>query len=88
MDWTDGNFVAIFFLFIMNWISSASVPVLLSTLFLLTKRQQALWQYIILYYLGALTNDPVKSAHYAGAFRGCLGAGEAICFGVDSIAVP
>jgi len=30
----------------------------------------------------------VKLTHYAGCFRGFLGAGEAICFGVDSIGVP
>ncbi|KAK5213263.1 hypothetical protein LTR41_000842 [Exophiala xenobiotica] len=70
MDWTDDGFVAIFFLFMMNWVFSS------------------LWQYLILYFLGTLTNSPRKSANYAGVFRGILGAGEAICFGVDSIAVP
>ncbi|KAL2434948.1 putative membrane protein C6F6.04c [Exophiala dermatitidis] len=70
MDWTDDGFVAIFFLFIMNWVFSS------------------LWQYIILYFLGTLTNSPRKSANYAGVFRGFLGAGEAICFGVDSTEVP
>lgn len=47
MDWTDDGFVAIFFLFMMNWIFSS------------------LWQYIILYFLGTLTNSPRKSANYA-----------------------
>ncbi|EXJ90965.1 hypothetical protein A1O1_04072 [Capronia coronata CBS 617.96] len=70
MDWTDDGFVAIFFLFMLNWVSSS------------------LWQYLILYFLGTLTNSPRKSANYAGVFRGFLGAGEAICFGVDSLAVP
>ncbi len=28
------------------------------------------------------------SDHFQGVFRGFLGAGEAICFGLDSIAVP
>ncbi|EME79269.1 uncharacterized protein MYCFIDRAFT_216387 [Pseudocercospora fijiensis CIRAD86] len=44
---TDDGFVAIFFLFILNWITGA------------------LWQYIILYFLGALTNSPRKCANYA-----------------------
>ncbi|EXJ92801.1 hypothetical protein A1O3_01355 [Capronia epimyces CBS 606.96] len=70
MDWSDDGFVAIFFLFMMNWVFSS------------------LWQYIILYFLGTLTNSPRKAANYAGVFRGFLGAGEAIAFGVDSIAVP
>ncbi|KUJ07076.1 uncharacterized protein LY89DRAFT_601886 [Mollisia scopiformis] len=74
-DWTDGEFVAIFFLFMLNWIASS------------------LWQYLILYYLGCFTNSPRKAANYAasiplGVFRGFLGAGEAICFGLDSIGIP
>ena len=47
MDWTDDGFVAIFFLFMMNWVFSS------------------LWQYLILYFLGTLTNSPRKSANYA-----------------------
>lgn len=47
-----------------------------------------MWQYVITYFIGALTNSPVKLAHYAGVFRGVLGAGEAICFGLDSIEIP
>ncbi|KAF2657277.1 hypothetical protein K491DRAFT_767369 [Lophiostoma macrostomum CBS 122681] len=70
LDWTDDDFVAIFFLFMLNWVASS------------------LWQYIILYFLGCFSNSPRKAANYAGVFRGFLGAGEAICFGVDSIAVP
>ncbi|KAF2112537.1 hypothetical protein BDV96DRAFT_601941 [Lophiotrema nucula] len=70
MDWSDDDFVSIFFLFMMNWVFSS------------------LWQYIILYFLGCFSNSPRKAANYAGVFRGFLGAGEAICFGVDSIAVP
>ncbi|KAL1873275.1 hypothetical protein Plec18167_006324 [Paecilomyces lecythidis] len=57
-------------------------------LFMLNWVSSSLWQYIILYFLGTLTNSPRKSANYAGVFRGFLGAGEAICFGVDSISVP
>jgi len=70
LDWSDSGFVAIFFLFMLNWVASS------------------LWQYLILYFLGCFTNSPRKAANYAGVFRGFLGAGEAICFGVDSIAVP
>ncbi|KAF2165248.1 hypothetical protein M409DRAFT_67493 [Zasmidium cellare ATCC 36951] len=70
LDWSDDGFVAIFFLFMLNWVASS------------------LWQYIILYFLGTLTNSPRKSANYAGVFRGILAADEAICFGVDSIQVP
>jgi len=35
-----------------------------------------------------MANIPSKAANYAGIFRGVLGAGEAICFGLDSISVP
>lgn len=41
-----------------------------------------------MYFIGAITNSPVKLTHYAGVFRGVLGAGEAICFGLDSIDIP
>jgi hypothetical protein len=37
---------------------------------------------------GALTNSPQKLTHYVGVFRGVLGAGEAIVFGLDSIKIP
>ncbi|KAF2269993.1 hypothetical protein CC78DRAFT_574101 [Lojkania enalia] len=49
----------------------------------------SLWHYIILYFLGCFSNSPRNAANYAqGVFRGFLGAGEAICFGLDSVAVP
>jgi len=35
-----------------------------------------------------MTNSPTKLAHYSGVFRGVLAAGEAICFGLDSIEIP
>ncbi|KAK5116713.1 hypothetical protein LTR62_007387 [Meristemomyces frigidus] len=57
-------------------------------LFMLTWISSSLWQYVITYFIGALTNSPVTLAHYAGVFRGVLGAGEAICFGLDSIRIP
>jgi len=47
-----------------------------------------LWHNIVYYWIGALTNSPQKLTHYVGVFRGVLGAGEAICFGLDSIKIP
>ncbi|KAK3673779.1 hypothetical protein LTR78_006332 [Recurvomyces mirabilis] len=57
-------------------------------LFTLNWISSSLWQYVITYFIGALTNSPTTLAHYAGVFRGVLGAGEAICFGLDSIRIP
>ncbi|KAI1617328.1 hypothetical protein EDD36DRAFT_450976 [Exophiala viscosa] len=57
-------------------------------LFVLTWCSSILMQYIILYYLSCLTNSPVKAANYAGVYRGFLAGGEAIIFGLDSIAIP
>ncbi|KAL3486471.1 hypothetical protein BJX62DRAFT_246798 [Aspergillus germanicus] len=70
----------------LDWTEPEFVPIFV--LFMVNWVASSLWQYIILYFLGTLTNSPRKSANYAGVFRGFLGAGEAICFGVDSIAVP
>jgi hypothetical protein len=47
-----------------------------------------LWHNIVYYWIGALTNSPQKLIHYVGVFRGVLGAGEAIIFGLDSIKIP
>jgi hypothetical protein len=47
-----------------------------------------LWHNIVYYWIGALTNSPEKLIHYVGVFRGVLGAGEAIIFGLDSIKIP
>jgi hypothetical protein len=47
MDWSDDGFVAIFFAFMLNWVSNS------------------LWQIIIYYFLGAMTNSPPKAADYA-----------------------
>ncbi|KAF2765746.1 hypothetical protein EJ03DRAFT_318915 [Teratosphaeria nubilosa] len=57
-------------------------------LFMLTSISCNLWHYVVTYYIGALTNSPVKLAHYMGVFRGFMGAGEAICFGIDSLKIP
>jgi hypothetical protein len=42
----------------------------------------------MMYYLGAITKDSVRLAHYAGIYRGVLAAGEALLFGLDSIKIP
>ncbi|KAF9886549.1 hypothetical protein FE257_011321 [Aspergillus nanangensis] len=70
----------------LDWAEPEFWPIL--ALFVLNWVTGSLWQYIVLYFLGALTNSPKISANYAGVFRGFLGAGEAICFGVDSLKVP
>ncbi|KAF2188994.1 hypothetical protein K469DRAFT_564889 [Zopfia rhizophila CBS 207.26] len=57
-------------------------------LFMLTWVTCQLWHNIVYYWLGALTNSPQKLTHYVGVFRGVLGAGEAVCFGLDSIRIP
>ncbi|KAG9200533.1 hypothetical protein G6514_006875 [Epicoccum nigrum] len=57
-------------------------------LFMLTWIFSQLWHNIVYYWIGALTNSPQKLTHYVGVFRGVLGAGEAICFGLDSIKIP
>ncbi|KAJ4333520.1 hypothetical protein N0V87_007545 [Didymella glomerata] len=56
-------------------------------LFMLTWVFSQLWHNIVYYWIGALTNSPQKLTHYVGVFRGVLGAGEAICFGLDSIKI-
>lgn len=57
-------------------------------LFMLNWVFSQLWHNIVYYWIGALTNSPQKLTHYVGIFRGVLGAGEAICFGLDSIKIP
>lgn len=57
-------------------------------LFMLTWVSCQLWHNIVYYWIGAITNSPQKLTHYVGVFRGVLGAGEAVCFGLDSIKIP
>ncbi|CZR54093.1 uncharacterized protein PAC_03976 [Phialocephala subalpina] len=57
-------------------------------LFMLNWISSTLWQYVIMYFLGTLTNDPIKGSHYAGGFRACLAAGESVVFGLDSLEIP
>ncbi|KIW63090.1 hypothetical protein PV04_09967 [Phialophora macrospora] len=57
-------------------------------LFILNWVSSTLWQYLVLYYLGTMTNDPYTSSHYGGGFRSGLAAGEAFFFGIDSLEIP
>ncbi|KAF2873894.1 hypothetical protein BDV95DRAFT_356346 [Massariosphaeria phaeospora] len=57
-------------------------------LFILNWVFSQLWHNIVYYWIGAITNSPQKLTHYVGVFRGVLGGGEAVCFGLDSIKIP
>jgi len=70
----------------MDWTDDGFAAIFI--LFMLSWTACSLWQYLILYWLGALTNDPIKASHYSGIWRGVLAAGEAIIFGVDSLLIP
>lgn len=47
----------------LDWTEPEFWPIL--ALFVLNWVTGSLWQYIVLYFLGALTNSPTKSANYA-----------------------
>lgn len=66
----------------LDWNDPAFAPIFI--LFMLTWVSSALFQYIIMYFLGCFTNQPRMAANNAGVFRGFLAVGEAIAFGVDS----
>lgn len=87
-DWSEPRFGWIFTLFMLNWVfsvcSRSQNPISIT---LLTNVKQ-LWHNIVYWWIGALTNSPQKLTHYVGVFRGVLGAGEAVCFGLDSIKIP
>lgn len=70
----------------IDWSDSRFAPVF--ALFMLNWTFSALWQYIIMYFLGCFTNNPRHAANNAGVFRGFLAAGEAVAFGVDSRKTP
>lgn len=57
-------------------------------LFMLNWVFSALWQYIVMYFLGCLTNNPRLAANNAGVFRGIMATGEAVTFGLDSRKLP
>jgi len=50
--------------------------------------QYGIFQNVVLYVLGTLTNEPRKTAAIGGLFVGVLSAGTAISFGVDATAQP
>ncbi|KAH8691388.1 hypothetical protein BGW36DRAFT_400681 [Talaromyces proteolyticus] len=70
----------------LDWTSDGFAPIFV--LFMMNWVSSSLFQYIILYFLGCMTNSPQTSANYAGAYRSFLAIGETICFGVDSTDVP
>jgi MFS family permease len=70
----------------MDWTDDGFAGIFI--LFMLHWISSTLWQYVIMYFLGTLTNDPIKSSHYAGGFRACLAAGESVVFGLDSLLIP
>ncbi|RDW89162.1 hypothetical protein BP6252_01194 [Coleophoma cylindrospora] len=70
----------------MDWTDDGFAAIFV--LFMLNWISSTLWQYIIMYFLGTLTNDPIKGSHYAGGFRACLAAGESVVFGLDSLEIP
>ncbi|ORY64795.1 uncharacterized protein BCR38DRAFT_431019 [Pseudomassariella vexata] len=70
----------------LDWNDSDFGPVMV--LFVLNWTFSILWQYLVPWLIGALTMSPDKLSHYMGAQRGFLAAGEAVCFGVDSIKIP
>jgi hypothetical protein len=54
----------------MDWTDDGFARIFV--LFLLNWISSTLWQYVIMYFLGTLTNDLIKDSHYAGGFRACL----------------
>ncbi|GAB7355475.1 hypothetical protein MBLNU459_g5972t1 [Dothideomycetes sp. NU459] len=50
--------------------------------------QYGIFQNMVLYVLGSLTNQPRKSGYMGGLFVGILSAGTAVSFGVDATAPP
>lgn len=72
----------------LTWVSSVSSIPICTKYNSSTDLPQQLWHNVVYYWIGAITNSPQKLTHYVGVFRGVLGAGEAICFGLDSIKIP
>lgn len=70
----------------MDWTDDGFAPI--CVLFVMKWVASSLWQYLVVYWLGALSNDPLKAANYSGIWRGVLAAGEAIIFGADSTLIP
>jgi hypothetical protein len=70
----------------IDWTDDGFAPIFV--LFMINWISSTLWQYVIMYFLGTLTNGPIKGSHYAGGFRACLAAGESVVFGLDSLLIP
>jgi len=70
----------------MDWTDDGFAAIFV--LFMINWIASTLWQYVVMYFLGTLTNDPIKSSHYTGGFRACLAAGESVLFGLDSLKIP
>ncbi|KAH6873595.1 hypothetical protein B0T10DRAFT_466126 [Thelonectria olida] len=68
-----------------DWSEPAFGPIMV--LFVRTWTASILWQYIVPWFIGALTNSPARLSHYMGVQRGFFAAGEAICIGIDSIKI-
>ena len=70
----------------LDWNEPAFAPA--AVLFVLNWTASVLWQYLVPWFVGALTNAPARLSHYMGVQRGFLAAGEAICFGADAAGIP
>lgn len=57
-------------------------------IYMLYAAQYGMFQNLVLWILGTLSNDPAKSGAMAGLFVGLLSAGTAVSFGVDATAPP
>ncbi|KXL49290.1 hypothetical protein M433DRAFT_132666 [Acidomyces richmondensis BFW] len=57
-------------------------------IYMLYAAQYGIFQNMVIYILGTLTNDPRKSAAMGGLFMGVLSAGTAVSFGIDATAQP
>ncbi|KAK0264500.1 hypothetical protein LTS09_001979 [Friedmanniomyces endolithicus] len=57
-------------------------------IYMLYAAQYGIFQNMVIYVLGTLTNEPRKTAAIGGLFVGILSAGTAVSFGVDATAQP
>ncbi|OKL55528.1 hypothetical protein UA08_09213 [Talaromyces atroroseus] len=57
-------------------------------IYMLYAAQYGIFQNVVMYVLGSLTNDPYKSATIGGFFVAWLSSGTAVSFGVDATAQP
>ncbi|KZT27994.1 MFS general substrate transporter [Neolentinus lepideus HHB14362 ss-1] len=48
----------------------------------------AIWQTVVYWVLGTMSDDPAKLAHFAGFYKGIQSAGVAIAFRADAVGVP